>query len=135
MRCWRWVIFVYAIVLLGAGVTTIIVALILTASDKEGSWDTLSSISKEYYNNNIDDMFSTYQLNMILAGLFSALVGGLLFLQFFMICYFFGVLMEDWDPQFRYRPIPRISGFRNVLREKTYEQYGERERLVLLKLY
>lgn len=72
---------------------------------------------------------------MALTGLFAAIVGFLLLLQFFMICYFFGALMEDWDPQFKYRPVPRIPVFRNVLREKTYEQFGERQRKVLMRIY
>ena len=43
--------------------------------------------------------------------------------------------MEDWDPEFRYRPVPKIPAFRTVQRDKTFEQFGERQRKVLMRIY
>lgn len=70
----------YSIILMALGVVNILVAVILTASDKQESWDKLSTISKEFYSNSIDNMFEVYQINMALTGLFAAVVGFLLFL-------------------------------------------------------
>ena len=63
---------------------------------------------------------------MILAGVFALLIGVLVFLQFFLMCYYSGVLMAEWVPPFNSRLNDVVPIYKSVRREKTEEAFGRR---------
>ena len=63
---------------------------------------------------------------MILTGIFALLVGALIFLQFFLMCYYSGVLMKDWTPPPQSRFIDPWPIRREAIRNKLEEGYGNR---------
>ena len=73
-------------------------------------------------------MFKIYQTNMILAGVFALLIGVMIFLQFFLMCYYSGVLMNDWLPPYQSRFIDPWPIKKKVQRYKLEEKYGNRQK-------
>ena len=63
---------------------------------------------------------------MILAGVFALLIGVLVFLQFFLMCYYSGVLMGEWIPPFNSRLNDVVPLSKSVRRDKTEETFGRR---------
>ena len=117
MRGMRWVDILYGIIMLIVGVIILITGNNMSKSDKKEVWNKLSTYSKEYFDNDQDEMLDDYRYNMTWVGSICIIVGILFLIGFFLIYNLIATLENiegEWKPGDLRKMPERLPVFRRV---------------------